>query len=59
MCVFWYVNARLGSLVLPIRCLSREDWNERLGSVLNVVYLIFNEGYSASGDENQDAEQSL
>ena len=26
-----------------------EDWAERLGSVLSVIYLIFNQGYSANG----------
>ena len=32
---------------------EQEDWDERLSSVLNVLYLVFNEGYSASDGEDQ------
>jgi len=33
---------------IPFAIPDRDDWNERLGSVLAVFYLIFNEGYGAS-----------
>jgi RNA polymerase sigma factor (sigma-70 family) len=36
----------------PFEVPPREEFGERLGSVLNVLYLIFNEGYSASGGED-------
>lgn len=38
---------------IPYAIPQEEDWQERLNSVLNVLYLIFNEGYSASsGDKH-------
>ncbi len=36
---------------IPYRVPPQSDWVQRLGSVLAVVYLIFNEGYSATGAE--------
>lgn len=33
---------------LPFEVPSRDDFGSRLGSVLTVVYLVFNEGYAAS-----------
>ncbi len=37
---------------IPYRVPSREDLPDRLESVLRVVYLVFNEGYSASSGES-------
>jgi RNA polymerase sigma-70 factor (ECF subfamily) len=36
---------------IPYRVPPESEWAPRLGSVLAVVYLIFNEGYSATGAE--------
>ena len=36
----------------PIRCRRRKSCRERLDSVLRVIYLVFNEGYSASSGES-------
>lgn len=36
---------------IPYRVPPRETWGERLGSVLAVLYLIFNEGYGATAGE--------
>ncbi|SOE17371.1 RNA polymerase ECF family sigma subunit [Hoeflea halophila] len=33
---------------IPFEIPEPEDWTERLNSVLSVIYLIFNEGYSAT-----------
>jgi len=33
---------------IPYRIPNEQEWPDRLASVLNVLYLIFNEGYSAS-----------
>jgi RNA polymerase sigma factor (sigma-70 family) len=33
---------------IRFRMPSRREWNSRLGSVLHVLYLIFNEGYASS-----------
>jgi RNA polymerase sigma factor (sigma-70 family) len=42
----------LGAAGIPFEVPSRQDFDARLGSVLNVLYLIFNEGYAAtSGDD--------
>lgn len=35
---------------IPFEIPSREAWPERLGTVLGVLYLIFNEGYLAASD---------
>jgi RNA polymerase sigma factor (sigma-70 family) len=37
---------------VPFEIPSRGEFGTRLGSVLNVVYLIFNEGYSATSGES-------
>ncbi len=37
---------------IPYVVPSREELPERLGSVLRVIYLVFNEGYSASAGES-------
>src|SRR6476659_1316581 len=37
---------------IPYQVPSREDLSDRLDAVLHVVYLVFNEGYSASGGES-------
>ena len=39
---------RSATRAFPIRCPPRADLPERLDSVLHVIYLVFNEGYSAS-----------
>ena len=36
---------------IPYRVPPESEWPERVGSVLAVLYLIFNEGYTASGAE--------
>ena len=33
---------------IPFRMPDREEWAQRLNSVLHVLYLVFNEGYTAS-----------
>jgi RNA polymerase sigma-70 factor (ECF subfamily) len=42
---------------IPYRIPSEADLPERLGSVLAVVYLIFNEGYAASSGEHLTREE--
>jgi RNA polymerase sigma-70 factor, ECF subfamily len=37
---------------IPFEIPGPEGWNERLGSVLAVIYLIFNEGYASSGGDH-------
>ena len=37
---------------IPFEIPSKAELNRRIGAVLHVVYLIFNEGYSASSGEN-------
>jgi RNA polymerase sigma-70 factor (ECF subfamily) len=36
---------------IPYRVPSPAEWSERLGAVLAVLYLIFNEGYSATAED--------
>ena len=40
-------KARIRAAGIPFRIPDEAEWRGRLGSVLKVVYLIFNEGYSA------------
>lgn len=44
-------KAKIKAAHIPYRVPSSADIAERLGAVLAVVYLIFNEGYLASSDE--------
>lgn len=46
-------KAKIAQAGIPYRVPAPEDWDERLQSVLAVIYLIFNEGYSASSGESQ------
>jgi len=44
-------KARIREQRIPYQCPSRAEMPERLDSVLRVIYLVFNEGYSASSGE--------
>lgn len=45
-------KAKIGAAAIPYKVPDRADWDARLNSVLNVIYLIFNEGWTAGpGDE--------
>jgi RNA polymerase sigma-70 factor (ECF subfamily) len=45
-------KAKIKSAHIPYQIPSRADLPERLDAVLHVVYLVFNEGYSASSGES-------
>jgi RNA polymerase sigma-70 factor (ECF subfamily) len=45
-------KAKIREARIPYQVPSREDLPERLDAVLQVVYLVFNEGYSASSGES-------
>jgi RNA polymerase sigma-70 factor (ECF subfamily) len=45
-------KAKIKSARIPYRVPSRADLPERLASVLQVIYLVFNEGYAASSGES-------
>jgi RNA polymerase sigma-70 factor (ECF subfamily) len=45
-------KAKIRDAGIPYEVPSREDLPERLDSVLQVVYLVFNEGYAASSGES-------
>ena len=47
-------KAKIAAAGIPFAVPGPEDWAERLQSVLTVVYLIFNAGYSAGPDEPRD-----
>jgi RNA polymerase sigma factor (sigma-70 family) len=50
-------KATIKSSGVPFRMPSGAEWQPRLGAVLHVLYLIFNEGYASSiGDRLQRAE---
>ena len=40
-------RAKIAAAGIPFAVPGPEAWAERLGSVLTVIYLVFNEGYSA------------
>jgi RNA polymerase sigma-70 factor (ECF subfamily) len=45
-------KAKIREAHLPYQVPSREELPERLAAVLQVIYLVFNEGYSASSGES-------
>ncbi len=45
-------KAKIREARIPYRVPSKDELSERLDTVLQVVYLIFNEGYSASSGES-------
>ena len=45
-------KAKIRDARIPYQVPSREDLPERLDAVLQVIYLVFNEGYSASSGES-------
>ncbi len=45
-------KAKIKSAGIPYQVPSREDLPDRLDTVLQVIYLVFNEGYSASSGES-------
>ena len=44
-------KAKIGAAGIPFRVPEREEWSERLQSVLAVIYLIFNEGWTAGAGD--------
>jgi len=44
-------KAKIRSAGIPYQVPAREDLPDRLGPVLQVIYLVFNEGYSASSGD--------
>ena len=46
-------KAKIAAAGIPFAVPGPELWGERLGSVLAVIYLIFNEGYAATAGEEQ------
>lgn len=47
-------KARIAAAGIPFAVPGPEDWAERLQSVLTVIYLIFNAGYTAGPGEPRD-----
>ncbi|MFZ1662601.1 MAG: DUF6596 domain-containing protein [Paracoccaceae bacterium] len=47
-------KAKIRAAAIPYRVPDPEDWPERLGAVLAVVYLIFNAGYQDGGSGSRD-----
>lgn len=46
-------KTKISKAGIPYKVPEPEDWEVRLQSVLAVIYLIFNEGYSASSGDSQ------
>ena len=44
-------KAKIGAAGIPYVVPRRADWDQRLGSVLTVIYLIFNEGWTAGAGD--------
>jgi RNA polymerase sigma-70 factor, ECF subfamily len=44
-------KAKIGASGFPYKVPEKPDWDARLGSVLTVIYLIFNEGWTAGPGE--------
>ena len=47
-------KAKIGAAGIPFAIPEPEDWADRLQSVLTVIYLIFNAGYTAGPDAGRD-----
>lgn len=47
-------KAKIRAAAIPYRVPDPEDWPERLGAVLAVLYLIFNAGYQDGGSGSRD-----
>ena len=47
-------KAKIRAAAVPYRVPGPEDWPERLGAVLAVIYLIFNAGYQDGGSSGRD-----
>lgn len=45
-------KAKIREMEIPYELPEREELTERLGTVLQVIYLVFNEGYSTSSGES-------
>ena len=45
-------KAKIRELRIPFEVPSQHELSDRLGTVLQVIYLVFNEGYSASSGES-------
>ena len=53
-------KAKIASANIPFRVPEPEEWAERLQSVLSVIYLIYNAGYSAGPDAGHElAEEAI
>jgi RNA polymerase sigma-70 factor (ECF subfamily) len=52
-------KAKIVAAGIPFAVPGPEAWAERLDSVLTVIYLIFNEGYSASAGDGPLARPSV
>lgn len=52
-------KAKIAAADLPYRVPTSDDLPERLDGVLAVLYLVFNEGYLASGDESEPIRREL
>lgn len=44
-------KSKISAAAIPYRIPDRPDWDDRLNSVLTVIYLIFNEGWTAGPGE--------
>ncbi|MBB6037332.1 RNA polymerase sigma factor [Phytomonospora endophytica] len=52
-------KAKIKAASIPYRVPAREDLPARVGAVLTVLFLIFNEGYLASGPERETVRGEL
>ena len=46
-------KAKIAAAGIPYAVPGPDDWDDRLNSVLSVIYLVFNEGYAATSGEQQ------
>ena len=46
-------KAKIAKAGIPFRIPDRAEWDDRLGSVLAVIYLVFNEGYAATSGRDR------